>query len=112
MFKNLFVFEKERNVKEAFGFYLAYLLLIILLGALLGGFLANGFEEGVAIGSYSAIGFCLVLSFTVLFKKNQQNNFGLVLVAFLSGPGAFLLGGLLGLVPTAYLTTKKDKSSR
>ncbi len=37
MFDDLFSLEKERTSQQAFGFYLAYLLMAVLGGAILGG---------------------------------------------------------------------------
>ena len=116
MFKDLLLFEKDRTPKEALGFYLAYLLLTALLGGI-AGFLftpsapsmtfEEGFQAGSVVGQNLAVIFCLALSFMILYKKKKLQNFGLVLVGILSGIGAIFLGGLLGLVPTAYLTTIK-----
>ena len=116
MFKDLLLFEKDRTALEAFGFYLAYLLLLSLLGGLLG-FLfvpydasmtvAEEFQAGALVGQYFAVVACFALSFFILYKKNRLNSFGLVLIGVLSGLCAVFLGGLLGLVPTAYLTTTK-----
>lgn len=118
MFTNLFVLEKERTGKEAFGFYLAYFLLASLLQGLISSFIvpyspseslaesfAAGYTAGRKVGMYSSVVFSLVLSFAVLFKKEKLQNFRLVLIALLSGVGAIIFGGILGLVPAAYLTT-------
>ena len=117
MFKDLLLFEMDRTPKEALGFYLAYLLAAALLGALLSFLLlfpnassmtfAEGIQAGSAIGQYAAVIFCLALSFMILYKKKKLQSFGLVLIGILSGLCAIFLGGLLGLVPTAYLTTIK-----
>ena len=116
MFKDLLLFEKERTPKEALGFYLAYLLLIALLGGLLSYLVvphdpsmtfAEGFQAGAAVGQYNAVISCLALSFIILYKKKKLQSFGLVLIGVLSGTCAIFLGGFLGLVPTAYLTTIK-----
>jgi len=112
MFKNLTDFSYKRTGKEALGFYLAYLLLIVLIGVLSGvvSALASGqqnYELGFRIGNIIAILSCLGLSFAVLSKKNLMNNFGFILLALLSGLLAFIGGGLVGLLPAAYLTTKK-----
>ena len=56
MFKDLLLFEKARTPKEAIGFYLAYLLLLSLLGRLLSFIVglpydpAMSFEEGFQAG--------------------------------------------------------------
>ena len=112
MFKNLTDFAYKRNRKEALGFYLGYLILIVVVGALAVGLfgLASGqqnFELGLRIGNIIGILSSLGLSFAVLSKKGLMNNFGLLLLALLSGLLAFIGGGLLGLIPAAYLTTKK-----
>ena len=116
MFKDLLLFEKERTPKEALGFYLAYLLLAALLGGLLSYLVVphdpsmtfeEGLQAGFVVGQYWAVISCLALSFMILYKKKKLQSFGLVLIGVLSGFCAIFLGGFLGLVPTAYLTTIK-----
>ena len=68
-----------------------------------------GFQAGSQIGLYWGVAFCLAISFVVLFKKKKLQDFGLVLIALLSGVGAMFFGGLLGLIPAAYLTTIKEE---
>ena len=105
MFNELFVFEKQRNGTQAVGFYLFYFFTIVVLSALSGLMFAQNFAVGVMLGQTLAILICLGLSFLVLFKKNKLRSAGPVIVALLSGVGAYLLGGFLGLAATAYLTT-------
>ena len=120
MFKDLLVFEKQRTGKEAFGFFLAYLLFSGLLVGIITSFsgtsggasgfaegFEQGFEEGQAVGAYFNPPFCLALSALVLFRKGLLKNFGFVLIGLSSGVLALLGGLILGLVPTAYLTTIK-----
>lgn len=111
MFKNLTDFSYKRSGKEALGFYLAYLVLIVLVGGIVGAVtgLASGsqsYELGVRVGNIVAILLVLGVSFAILSKKKLMNNFGLVLLALLSGLLAFAGGSVLGLIPTAYLSTK------
>lgn len=109
MFKNLTNFAHKRNGWEVLGFYLAYLLLIIVVALLLGAAVALlDFDTEVAfrLGNAFAIIICLVLSFMVLKQKKLTGNFGLILVALLSGVLAFIGGGILGLIPVAFLTTR------
>ena len=111
MFKNLTDFSYKRTRKEALGFYLSYLLLIIIVGGLIGALAGlvigeGSFEIGLRFGNIVAILTVLGLSFAILKKKNLLNNFGYILLALVSGILAFLGGGLLGLIPAAYLTTK------
>lgn len=116
MFKDLFLLEKDRTPLEAFGFYLCYLVMLALTAFILGylattisspGTFAEGYQAGVIIGQYFAVVACLALSFLVLYKKKRLNSFGFVLIGILSGILAIFLGGLLGLIPTAFLTTRK-----
>lgn len=111
MFKNLTDLSYKRNTKEAIGFYLAYLLLVAIAAMIAGGGLGiatgnNTFDYGYKVGNVVAIVSCLLLSFVILNKKNLLSNFGFVLVALLSGVVAMFGGGLLGLIPTAYLSTR------
>lgn len=105
MFNELFVFEKRRNGTQAVGFYLFYLFTVIAISALLGMIFAGDFEMGVMLGQTLAVIVCLGLSFLVLFKKNKLRSPGPIAIALLAGVGAYLLGGILGLTATAYLTT-------
>ena len=111
MFNDLFAFGKQRSGQEAAGFYLFYLLLGIVIasaGQFVGGgwSFQEGFAEALWIGPYSfAMVFSLILAFLVLAKKHKLRRPRLVILALLSGVGAYLLGALVGLIPVAYLTT-------
>lgn len=116
MFSKLTDFGFKRDSKQAFGFYIAYIIFIIFLaavagaitGAILGsqGDSAANFQLGLRIGSIVGIVGPLILSFLVLYRKNLHTNFGLLLIAFLSAVLGVFGGALLGLIPTAFLTTK------
>ena len=119
MFKDLLLFEKVRTKKEALVFYLAYLLLLILLSSLAGylrglispaGSPEEAFQRGVESGAFWAVISCLVLSFLILYKKKLLNHFGLLLIAVLSGVAAIFGGALIGLPFVAYLTTRENKA--
>ena len=111
MFNDLFAFGKQRSRREAVGFYFFYWLLGVVIssvGLFIGG--GWGFQEGFAedlwIGPYFfAMVFCLALAFLVLGKKNKLRNSRLVILALLSGVGAYVLGALVGLILVAKLTT-------
>ena len=120
MFKDLLVFEKQRTGKEAFGFFLAYLLFSGLLVGIITSFsgtsggasgFAEGFEQGLeegqAVGAYFYSVLSLALSALILFRKGHLKSFGFVLIGLSSGVLALFLVAFLGLVPTAYLTTIK-----
>lgn len=111
MFKNLTSFAYKRNTKEAIGFYIGYLVLIFILAYLIGasvGVVSPSFNSqyGFQMGNIVAIITTLMLSFLILSKKRLLNNFSYLLLALLSGVLAVYGGGLLGLIPTAYLSTK------
>ena len=107
MFDDLFTLEKQRTTEQAIGFYLAYLLFTILVAAIIiGGLIMQDIEGSVLIGLRAAAIFCLALSFLILYKRNQF-NLPMVSIALSSGLAAMVLGSLLGLVPVAYLTTRK-----
>lgn len=107
MFKKLTDFEYKRNPTEAVGFYIAYLLMVMLVGGVAGGLFASDFSTGLQVGSYSAIVMHLILSGLLLHGKNRYKsliNIALALVAILLSS---LGGGLFGLIPLAYLSTRK-----
>ena len=111
MFRRLTDFGHQRTLVEAIGFYLAYLVLGIVLAAGLGALAGLvdrgfGFESGLALGTAVAIGICPVLAFVILGAKRQLRHVGYVLVAVLSVAGAAVGGLLLGLVFVAFLTTR------
>lgn len=118
VFNQLTNFGYIRSWKEAVGFYIAYLVLTMLISALISGVAGNlllpatadfseGFNLGLRIGPFVAAVVTLVLSFLILSKKRLMSNFGLILLAIVTGILGFWGGGLLGLIPTAYLTTRK-----
>jgi len=111
MFKNLTQFSYKRTPLQALGFYIAYLILIALvagiMGAVIGLAIGSGdFETGFRFGNLIAIVSVIGLSFLILKSKNLMGNFALILVALLSGVLAYFGGGLLGLIPAAYLSTR------
>lgn len=106
MFKHLTNFGYKRNTKEAFGFYLAYLVLVLLVGGLAGAMFATDFSSGVIVGTRVAVVVSVFLSCVVLYKKNLFNNFGYLLLVAVSGIAAYFGGGILGLIIPAYLSTR------
>ena len=116
MFRHLTDFGHQRSPLEAFGFYLAYLVLGVvtsmvlgmLAGLLLDGF---GFESGLTLGTFVAIGICPVLSFFILRAKGLLRHVGFLLVALLSVAGAAVGGLLLGLIFVAFLSNRPSAGS-
>jgi len=114
MFNNLTNFGYERGAKEAVGFYLAYLLLIIVFGAFVGGIIggiAGEMTEGiknliVKIVAFLTAIIVIMLSIVVVRSKKYGWKFADILVILISGVISIFGGGLLGLIGVAYLTTK------
>jgi hypothetical protein len=113
MFKNLTSFGYRRTTKEAFGFYLAYLLLYIVVGGFTaavaafvggtGGF-SNGFALGVRVGSAAVALLSVGISLGILRSKNAL-GFGRILLSLLAGFLSLGGGGVLGLIVPACFTT-------
>ncbi len=114
MFNNLFDFSYTRSIKEAIGFYIAFLFLFMLLGGILGGVSTivfgvseeEAFDFGVKIGSVLGVVLTLVLAAVVLHAKKLYTHFGYIVLGLLSGVLAIFVGGIGGLIPVTYLTTR------
>jgi hypothetical protein len=116
MFKQLTNFSYERNVKEAIGLYLAYLLLIVILAIVVGWLVRltlGDYILGISLrgaGNIVAIISSLVIALLIVKKKKLFGNFINILLILLSGVLAILGGGLLGLIPVAYLSTRQVRA--
>lgn len=110
IFQELTNFRYKRNLKQAFGFYLAYLVLLMLVAALFGGFLSlivgNGtFEFGLRVGNMVAVLTSVGISILVLRDKGLLGRFRNIVLVLIAGVLAYFAGGLLGLILVAYFTT-------
>ncbi|MBU0978798.1 hypothetical protein KKF92_03170 [Patescibacteria group bacterium] len=120
MFKQLTDFGFQRNKKQALGFYLAYLLLIMLVGGVVAGVLfpsdVSTVEDGFAVGATigAKVGPILVLAIAVLVLKGKNffSKFNYIILSILAGLLSLFGGGLLGLIPIAYMTTKPKLQKR
>jgi drug/metabolite transporter (DMT)-like permease len=117
MFQHLTDFAYQRTKKQALGFYLAYLALIIAIGGLLGIFIqATSPSQKDMIGTIYSAGSLLailapfLLALTVAVSKRIYTQVSVILVILLSGVLGSLAGGMLGLIPVAYLTTRENKN--
>jgi hypothetical protein len=113
MFKHLTDFSIQRTVGQAFGFWLSYLLLASIIGAVAGGIYGSiltngGYEEGLAAGQLITIPYVAVLSLLICAKKSL-GFLGYLLTA-IATLLAFIGGAFLGLIPTAYLTVRPSNS--
>lgn len=110
MFKDLFNFQKERTPIQALGFYIVYLIGGVALIAILGTIFATDFESGLVAGHVMGVGYCLIMGFQILLRKDQLNSpytAFLFIVAIMS----YFIGALGGLIPVAYLSTIKNLKS-
>ena len=114
MFKNLTNFGYQRNFKEAVGFYVAYLLFNDIIAAIVGATVSltktgSFFNFGISVGSTVAIINCFGLSLLISKEKGLLGNLGVIMLVILSGLLAMFAGGLGGLIPTTYLSTRPTK---
>lgn len=111
MFGNLTNFEHKRNIKEALGFYIAYLILNIVVGAVLGVLFGHGtsfnagYSSGLVVGEYAAIVIQIVVGLLVLIKRKRYKNIFYIILFLLAIFLTKFGGALVGLIPLAYLTT-------
>lgn len=109
MFKNLTDFTYKRSASEAFGFYLAYLFLGLIIAFMIGALISvAGFDniDEVRVGAVFAVLFTIFLSVVMLYKKEGFNSFGHIVLAVLAAILSVFGGFILGLIPLAYLTTR------
>ena len=109
MFQQLTNLAYQRTPLQAFGFYIAYFFLLMLVAMLFSGVFGlitgkNDFQTGAVIGNIIAIVTSLGLASLICAKKGIR-SFRTIILVMLSGVGAMFLGGLVGLIPVAYLTT-------
>lgn len=118
----------SRTPAQAFGFYLAYLMLILELSLIVGAavgvasgaitpnafydfgsWLSNG-VLGIMIqsGWVLSILMCLGIGGLILRYKGVYQNFSLIMLVILGGVLAVFFGAFLGLVPIAYITMKES----
>jgi len=117
MFKKLTEFGYTRTALEAVGFYLAFLGLGVLLGALLGGlggvFYNNDKYTAMALGLLAGYFVAVVLSvgvaIAVIHQKKLWGNFWYILLIPVTGIIALFFGAMGGLIPVAFLTTRQAK---
>ncbi|QQG38014.1 MAG: hypothetical protein HYS26_00460 [Candidatus Kaiserbacteria bacterium] len=110
MFQHLADFGYKRTPLEAVGFYLAYLLLTLAGAMIVGVTLAllfgstvdlNGFAIGAVFSAFASA----VLSYLVLREKRLLKRFSSFVWILAAAGSALLIGGIVGLLIVAYLTT-------
>jgi len=112
MFKKLTDFGYKRTALEAFGFYLAYFVLIILAAAFAGGVMGVLLPEETALAYANSAGICIALIMTVglailvLYEKKLHKDFRYIALVLIIGFLALFTAALGGLIPVAFLTTR------
>jgi hypothetical protein len=113
MFGEIMNFNYQRSAKQAFGWYLMYFLVGVVI-AVVSTYLAGlftkdldfneGFNFGLSIGKFSAVPFNILLGTLLIWhRKKDAPNLLLVLAgAILSAIG----GALGGLIPLAFLSNR------
>ena len=119
MFRDLTSLRKKRSGLEAFGFYIAYLGLGLLLAGFAGGVsdffqgaasFMDGYKMGAQYGHLVAVMYCPLLCILILRAKKSYKFVSLLLVPT-SGLLAIYMAMLGGLIPAALLTTFRDSST-
>lgn len=111
IFQKMLDFSSQRNAKEALLLYLAYLVFVVLCSAIVGmlfGLLAGGSPQAtVTAGAFTSSVVTFTLAILFLDKKKlAETNFMYLILALTTPFLAFFGGGLIGLVPVAYLATR------
>lgn len=115
MFSQLTQFSVKRTGKQAFGFYLAWFVLALLLGMAVGlvtGVAAPqitpeaGFSFGLIVGAVVGVIYCVTIGILVARGRGILGEFKTILLIVGTAILAGLGGGLLGLIIPAYLTTR------
>jgi len=111
MFAEIMNFNYRRSAKQAFGFYLMYLLIGLVIGSVCGylaGLFTQGFDEGFNIGrlagQFSAVPYNILLGTLLIWhRKKDAPNLLLVLAGVMLSAIAGAIGGL---IPLAFLSSR------
>ncbi len=111
MFKKLVDFSYKRNLAESIGFYIVYLLAILITAVtcafLVSVFTGNSsFFLGAVIGKIIALLITIVIGSTVIYKKKLSKNIFYIFLVILSAILSYYTGAIIGLGLIAYLTTR------
>ena len=117
MFSNLFNLGYTRTLGQAVVFYIVYFIIFLLVSMILS--IATGigifgitdpaqnFLWGQQTTKILGVVFCLGLGFAILIKKNLQGDSMSLVLVVVAGAIAYFSAPLFGLIPVAFLTTKK-----
>lgn len=104
-------FGRLRNRQEAALLYLISMVVVLILEAVLGGILAllvgTSTLTGLLSANFLAVVICFWFGFRILQEKNHLDNGAYWMLVLLAVLLAVPTGPMLGLIPIAYLTTRK-----
>jgi hypothetical protein len=111
MFQEIMNFNYQRSAKQAFGWYLMYLLIGLVIGLVSGyvaGIAAKDFDEGFSVGrmagQLSAVPYNILLGTLLIWhRKKDAPNLLLVLAGVVLST---ISGAIGGLIPLAYLSSR------
>ena len=117
MFKELMNFKYKRTGTQAICFYFVFLIISVLLAAIISSLSQSGssadfqtqFNVGVKIGKYVAIVYFAILSLSILIAKKLYTSIWAIILFLLTILSTTLIGGLLGCVFPAILSTFNAK---
>lgn len=108
-------FRRVRDAQEAVFFYVLYLFPFLLVRLLiLGGtalFTQNPVYNGFLIGNGVAVLFCVGVGIVILSAKGHAGHPGYWGLLLVGAVGALAAGAVLGLIPVAFLTTRRIHGS-
>jgi len=110
MLEDLTDFSKKRTAAGAIGCYVAYLVAILLFGALIGG-LTLGSAGGLALIALVATLYPLGLGLTILSRKKLQKEYKYYAALFVALVLSLYVGAYGALIPIAWLTTLPGKGN-
>ena len=108
MFEDLFNWELKRSPQQAFGFYICFLGIGFLVGALAGGSTAWTGGDPMIAGAIAGTVYCPIIAFKVLSNKNRMDPGGIALIIFITLI-TYYLGAVFALIPIAYCSTLSKK---
>ena len=123
MFKELLDIKYKRSVKQAVGFYIFHIIISTVLGGILSGLIIFGLLKlnlivsqtsgrvGMVIGANFAIIYYFFLSLILLLGKKLYTSISAILLFLLTIIATILMGGLLGCICPAILSTFESKNN-
>lgn len=113
MFKELMNFKYKRTGTQAFGFYIVFLIIGVLLACVFSGLIQSNssadlqtqYNIGMKIGFYVALIYSSLLSLIIIIVKKLYTSPLAIVLFLLTIIGALIMSGVLGCVFPAILST-------